>query len=120
MGIYSKKEPISVKYGLDDKVHDSEGRCITLEYSEFYLITACKFFVPFSLERMSLISFNHFEMHVFQYYIHSIFHNKIYIGNNSSDALVTGDFIIEYELTKDRRLKVRGYYKNEPESIDIL
>ena len=39
-----------------------------------------------------------------------------YIVNNSnSDALVTGDFIIEYELTKDRRLKIRGYYKNEPE-----
>ncbi|MFK7981092.1 MAG: translocation/assembly module TamB domain-containing protein, partial [Saprospiraceae bacterium] len=38
-----------------------------------------------------------------------------YVVNNSSDALVTGDFIIEYELTKDRRLKVRGYYKNEPE-----
>ncbi len=37
------------------------------------------------------------------------------VVNNSSDALVTGDFIIEYELTKDRRLKVRGYYKNEPE-----
>ncbi len=40
-----------------------------------------------------------------------------YIVNNSGDALVTGDFIIEYELTKDRRLKVRGYYKNEPEII---
>lgn len=38
-----------------------------------------------------------------------------YVVNNSSDALVTGDFIIEYELTKDRRLKIRGYYKNEPE-----
>ncbi len=40
-----------------------------------------------------------------------------YVVNNSGDALVTGDFIIEYELTKDRRLKVRGYYKNEPEII---
>ena len=38
-----------------------------------------------------------------------------YVVNNNSDALVTGDFIIEYELSKDRRLKVRGYYKNEPE-----
>jgi len=38
-----------------------------------------------------------------------------YVVNNSGEALVTGDFIIEYELTKDRRLKVRGYYKNEPE-----
>ncbi len=35
--------------------------------------------------------------------------------NNSNEALVTGDFIVEYEITKDRRLKIRGYYKNEPE-----
>lgn len=40
-----------------------------------------------------------------------------YVVNNNSDALVTGDFIIEYELTKDRRLKVRGYFKNEPEIL---
>jgi len=40
-----------------------------------------------------------------------------YVVNNSSDALVTGDFIVEYELTKDRRLKIRGYYKNEPEIL---
>ena len=39
------------------------------------------------------------------------------VVNNNADALVTGDFIIEYELTKDRRLKVRGYLKNEPEIL---
>ena len=36
-----------------------------------------------------------------------------YVDNE--EALVTTDVIIEYELTKDRRLKIRGYYKNEPE-----
>ena len=38
-------------------------------------------------------------------------------GGEASPALVTGDFIIEYELTKDKRLKIRGYYKNEPEIL---
>jgi len=35
----------------------------------------------------------------------------------SDEALWGTDVILEYELTKDRRLKIRGYYKNEP---DIL
>ena len=35
--------------------------------------------------------------------------------NTAEEALYTGDFIVEYELSKDRRLKVRAYYKNEPE-----
>ena len=36
--IYSKKEAINVKYGMDTPPHDYEGRLITLEYDNFYLI----------------------------------------------------------------------------------
>ena len=36
--IYSKVEPISVKYGIDDEEYDSEGRTITLEFENFYLV----------------------------------------------------------------------------------
>ena len=36
--IYSKVEPISVKYGIDDEEYDSEGRTITLEFDDFYLV----------------------------------------------------------------------------------
>ena len=37
--IFSKKEPISVTYGLGIEEHDHEGRVITLEFENFYLIT---------------------------------------------------------------------------------
>lgn len=37
--IFSKKEPISVTYGLGIEEHDHEGRVITLEFESFYLIT---------------------------------------------------------------------------------
>ncbi|WP_430535485.1 exodeoxyribonuclease III [Listeria rocourtiae] len=37
--IFSKTKPISVQYGLDIEAHDQEGRVITLEYPEFYMIT---------------------------------------------------------------------------------
>ena len=36
--IFSKHEPISVKYGLGIDEHDHEGRAITLEYENFYLL----------------------------------------------------------------------------------
>lgn len=37
--IFSKKEPISVTYGIGVEEHDQEGRVITLEYDEFYFLT---------------------------------------------------------------------------------
>ena len=36
--IFAKKEPLSVKYGLGIAEHDTEGRAITLEYDDFYLL----------------------------------------------------------------------------------
>ena len=37
--IFAKEEPLSVQYGLGIEEHDKEGRVITLEYPEFYLVT---------------------------------------------------------------------------------
>ena len=36
--VFAKKEPISVQYGLGIDEHDHEGRAITLEYEDFYLL----------------------------------------------------------------------------------
>ena len=37
--IYTRHEPLSVHYGIDIEEHDQEGRVITLEYPDFYLVT---------------------------------------------------------------------------------
>ena len=37
--IFAKQAPLNVTYGLGMEEHDHEGRVITLEYSDFYLIT---------------------------------------------------------------------------------
>lgn len=37
--IFTKKSPISVKYGIGIEKHDTEGRVITLEFEDFYMIT---------------------------------------------------------------------------------
>lgn len=36
--VFTKKEPISVRYGLGDDETEPEGRILTLEYEDFYLV----------------------------------------------------------------------------------
>ena len=36
--VFTKHEPISVSYGIGIPEHDTEGRAITLEYKDFYLL----------------------------------------------------------------------------------
>ena len=37
--IYTKHKPLGVSYGMGIEEHDHEGRIITLEYEDFYLVT---------------------------------------------------------------------------------
>ena len=37
--VFTKEEPLSVFYGMDNPLHDTEGRLITLEFPSFYFIT---------------------------------------------------------------------------------
>lgn len=37
-GIFTKKEPVNVSYGIGIEEHDKEGRVITLEFEEFYMV----------------------------------------------------------------------------------
>ncbi len=37
--IFTKEEPISVTYGLEEERHNSEGRVITLEFENFFFVT---------------------------------------------------------------------------------
>jgi exodeoxyribonuclease-3 len=36
--IFTRREPISVSYDIDAEGHDTEGRSITLEFEDFYLV----------------------------------------------------------------------------------
>ncbi len=37
--IFTKEEPLSVQYGIGIEEHDHEGRVITLEFEDFYMVT---------------------------------------------------------------------------------
>ncbi|MBQ7057928.1 MAG: exodeoxyribonuclease III [Firmicutes bacterium] len=52
--IFSRKEPITVTYGIGREEHDHEGRVITLEFDSFYMITV---YVPNSQEELKRLSY---------------------------------------------------------------
>ena len=37
--VFTREEPLDVIYGMGIEEHDKEGRCITLEFKDFYLVT---------------------------------------------------------------------------------
>lgn len=54
VAIFSKKEPLKVTYGLNIEEHNNEGRLITLEFENFYYITA---YVPNSQEELKRLEY---------------------------------------------------------------
>lgn len=52
--IFTKHEPLSVKYGIDIPEHDTEGRAITLEYENFYLLNV---YTPNSQRELARIDY---------------------------------------------------------------
>ncbi len=52
--VFTKKEPLSVAYGMGIEEHDHEGRVITLEFDEFYFITV---YVPNSGDELKRLDY---------------------------------------------------------------
>lgn len=52
--IFAKKEPISVNYHIDAEGHDKEGRAVTLEYDDFYLMTE---YTPNAQDKLARIDY---------------------------------------------------------------
>ena len=53
--IFTKIEPLSVKYGIDIEEHDNEGRVITLEFEDFYLVNCYTPNARRDLERKTIL-----------------------------------------------------------------
>lgn len=71
--IFTKKEPNSVRYGLGIAEHDKEGRVITLQFEDFYLITV---YTPNSKEDLSRLSYRMEWEDAFYAYIHELENDK--------------------------------------------
>ncbi len=52
--VFTKQEPLSVTYGIGVDVHDHEGRVITCEYEDFYLVNV---YVPNSQNELKRLDY---------------------------------------------------------------
>lgn len=52
--IFSKIKPINCTYGINIEEHDKEGRVITLEFDEFYMVTV---YTPNSKEKLARLDY---------------------------------------------------------------
>ena len=78
--IFTKEEPLSVSYGIGIEEHDHEGRVITLEYPEFYMITV---YTPNSQDGLARLDYRMKWEDDFLVYIQSLDAKKpvIYCGD---------------------------------------
>lgn len=52
--VFSKKEPLCVSYGIGIEEHDREGRVITLEFEDFYMVTV---YTPNSKDELARLDY---------------------------------------------------------------
>ena len=52
--VFTKQEPLSVAYGIGVDIHDHEGRVITCEYEDFYLVNV---YVPNSQNELKRLDY---------------------------------------------------------------
>lgn len=78
--VFTKIAPISVTYGIGDEFEDLEGRAITLEFEDFYLLNV---YTPNSKRDLSRLSYRILWEKQLQTYIKSLEINKpvIYCGD---------------------------------------
>ena len=78
--VFTKKEPLSVSCGIGIEEHDHEGRVITLEFPDFYLITV---YTPNSQDGLARLDYRMKWEDDFLHYVQSLDKKKpvIYCGD---------------------------------------
>ena len=71
--IFTKKKPLSVSYGIGIEEHDTEGRVITLEFEDFYMIT---FYTPNSQNELARLDYRMEWEDAFLSYLKKLEENK--------------------------------------------
>ena len=111
--IFTKHEPLSVSYGIGIDVHDHEGRVITLEYDNYYVITV---YVPNSQEELKRLEYRMEWEDDFRSYVLKLAEKKsvIYCGD-----LNVAHKEIDLKNPKSNR-KNAGFTDEEREKMSVL
>ena len=84
--IFTKKEPVSVSYGIDIDEHDHEGRVITLEFNDFYMVTV---YTPNSQDELKRLDYRMKWEDDFRAYLTAL--------NTKKPVIVTGDMNVAHK-----------------------
>ena len=84
--VFSKKDPVSVAYGLGIEEHDHEGRVITLEYDDFYLICV---YVPNSQRELTRLEYRMTWEDAFRSYVNGL--------NKTKPVIWCGDLNVAHQ-----------------------
>lgn len=71
--IFTKEEPLSVAYGIGIEEHDKEGRVITLEFNDYYVITV---YTPNSKTELARLDYRMTWEDSFRSYLKGLEENK--------------------------------------------
>lgn len=111
--LFTKEEPINVLYGLDLEEHDNEGRVITAEFNEYYVVTV---YTPNSKEKLARIDYRMQWEDAFRKFLKNLEKNK--------PVIVCGDLNVahnEIDLKNPKsNRKNAGFSDEEREKFNLL
>lgn len=84
--IFTKKEPLQVTYGMGIPEHDTEGRVITLEFEEFFMVTV---YTPNAKSELARIDYRMVWEDVFRGYLKGL--------EASKPVIVCGDLNVAHQ-----------------------
>jgi len=83
--IFTKEEPISVFYGIGIEEHDKEGRVITLEFKDYYMVTV---YTPNSQQKLARLDYRMTWEDCFRSYLNHL--------DKSKPVIVCGDLNVAH------------------------
>ena len=84
--IFTKEEPSSVHYGIDIEEHDKEGRVITLEFADFYMVDV---YTPNSQNELARLDYRMTWEDAFRDYLCEL--------RKTKPVIVTGDMNVAHK-----------------------
>ena len=111
--IYTKHKPLNVSYGMGVEEHDHEGRIITLEYEQFYLVTC---YTPNSQTELKRLDYRMTWEDDFRKFLKSLDAKK--------PVIICGDLNVAHEEIDIKNPKTNrrnaGFTDEEREKMTIL
>ena len=107
--ILAKRQPLSVKLGMDSELHDHEGRLITLEYDRFFLVTV---YTPNSQRGLTRLMYRMCWEEDFRLYLKKLDAQK--------PVIVCGDMCAERKPDPECYLKAMGLLGAVPQECLVF